>query len=169
MCWMPRKQGRALSTLDFLKAVHFLQWYKVSVGQSQGTCSSSLATTFSHEDRNNPHRQVCALSDSVQIFFQRARSVILDDAVSNSFKFPPGKDKTAFNFLTVPTVRVGSSASNLPSTWLLLWDQSCLHGLEACEDMMRVRHQREAGLSVHFPRECFLHATHCHGQLAFAE
>ncbi len=31
---------------------------------------------------------------------------------------------------------------------------------------MRVRHQREAGLSVHFSRERFLHATHCHGQLA---
>ncbi len=34
---------------------------------------------------------------------------------------------------------------------------------------MRVRHQREAGLSVHFPRVRFLHATHCHGQHACTE
>ncbi len=68
--------------------------------------------------------------------------------------------------------------------WTLLCGQSCLRGLEACLAVTRARHQREAGLSVHFlgvgqweeacmsvhfhMRAC-LHVLHWHEKLACTE
>ncbi len=68
--------------------------------------------------------------------------------------------------------------------WTLLCGQNCLLSLEACAAVTRARHQREAGLSVHFlgvgqweeacmfvhfHRRACLHVLHWHEQLACIE